>query len=280
MSDSKIVVFDLDETMGYFTQICNIWDSINIFLIENCIDKPEPDQDFFNKLLDLFPEYLRPNIESILHYLIDKKITKKCKNIMIYTNNQRQRNWVFFIKKYFENKINNKIIDQIICAFKVNGKQVELCRTTHSKTHKDFIKCSKLPINTQICFIDDTYYPEMHTNEVYYIKIKPYVYRLNTNSIIDRLTKSDFLYTKLGDEKMNFIYFLKEQLEKINQNTRYKVKSMKEYELDKIITKEIMNHIELFFNNKEKCPLIHFELNKTKKNKNYKNKTLKNRNLN
>ena len=32
---------------------------------------------------------------------------------------------------------------------------------SHDKTYNDFIKCTKLPTNSEICFLDDTFYPEM-----------------------------------------------------------------------------------------------------------------------
>jgi hypothetical protein len=268
---SKIVVFDLDETLGYFTQLCIIWESFKYYIEDNNIPL---DQDTFNKLLDLFPEYIRPNIENILDYLKEKKILKKCKNVMIYTNNQRQKEWVFLLKKYFESKLKYDLFDQIICAFKINGKHVELCRTTHNKTHKDFIKCSKIPQNTQICFIDDTYYPEMHSEEVYYIKIKPYTYCLSVDAILDRLKKSSFFdkWFILEGEKQEILLYLNERLQ-VKPN---KPKSMKEYDIDKIITKEIMNHIEIFFNSQQKYPPAIFNnIHKTKKRRAYRNKTSK-----
>lgn len=276
---NKIVVFDLDETLGYFTQLCTIWESIEQYIYQNNIDAGKIQQEDFNKLLDLFPEYVRPNLETILDYLKQKKISKKCKNVMIYTNNQRQKKWVFLIKKYFETKIKYNLFDQIICAFKINGKQVELCRTTHNKTHKDFIKCSKIPQNTQICFIDDTYYPEMHKDDVYYIKIKPYTYSLGEDAIIDRLKKSTFfdkwfrsdININIERECLLQLQFLKERL----RNLQYKSKSMKEYEIDKIITKQIMNHIELFFNGQHNYSHAIFNISKTKKRRVYKNKTKK-----
>lgn len=302
---SKIVVFDLDETLGYFTQLCLIWESLCNLLHQFSFNMPpsgaemngldrllcassmqkgvkekdasiEMNQEFFNKLLDLFPEYIRPNIESILEYLKDKKLASKCKNVMIYTNNQRQKNWVFLIKKYFEMRMQYDLFDQIICAFKINGKQVELCRSTHNKTHKDFIKCSKIPANTQICFIDDTYFPEMHSEEVYYIKIKPYTYCLNIETIINRLKKSNLIDKLFGSDKNECINNMKMKLSESNS----KIKSMKEYDIDKIITKEIMNHIQIFFNSNQKYPSTHFNnIHKTKKRKVYKNKTRKERHV-
>ena len=41
------------------------------------------------------------------------------------------------------NKIKNDLFDQIIRAFKINGKHVEWCRSSHNKSHIDFINCSK-----------------------------------------------------------------------------------------------------------------------------------------
>ena len=274
-ASNKIVVFDLDETLGYFTQLCLIWESLCCCAKDRNISV-EFDESVFNKLLDLFPEYIRPNIESILEYLKTKKTAKNCKNVMIYTNNQRQKFWVNLIKTYFEKKINYELFDQIICAFKINGKQVELCRSTHNKTHKDFIKCSKVPKNTQICFIDDTYFPEMHNDEVYYIKIKPYTYHLSIETIVDRIIKSGLIDKLFHQEKDFCINFLKDKL--IESHSTIKIKSMKEYNIDKIITKEIMNHIEIFFNSQQKYPNAHFNnIHKTKKRKLYKNKTKKER---
>jgi len=71
----KIVVFDLDETLGYFTQFGIFWDSLSDYLkIQN---KPALTQCDFNNILDLFPEFLRPNIINILNYLKEKKINYK-----------------------------------------------------------------------------------------------------------------------------------------------------------------------------------------------------------
>ena len=33
-----------------------------------------------------------------------------------------------------------------------------MCRTTHEKTYDDLLKCSKLPQDTQVCFVDDIYH--------------------------------------------------------------------------------------------------------------------------
>ena len=67
----KIVVFDLDETLGYFTELGIFWDSLVHYM--KIKQKPELNQTDFNAILDLSPEFLRPNIINILNYLKTKK---------------------------------------------------------------------------------------------------------------------------------------------------------------------------------------------------------------
>ena len=177
----KIVVFDLDETLGYFTQYGIFWDSLaNYLKIKN---KSQLTQSDFDDILELFPEFLRPNIINILTYLKNKKKSNCCHKMMIYTNNTGPREWARHIISYFERKINFKLVDQIIAAFKINGKRVEICRTTQNKTHKDLIKCTKIPADAEICFMDDYFYPEMANDNIYYINIKPYYHDLKFEEI-------------------------------------------------------------------------------------------------
>jgi hypothetical protein len=263
----KIVVFDLDETLGYFTQFGIFWDSLcNYVKIKN---KTSLSQDDFNKLLDLYPEFLRPNIINILNYLKNKKKTQICNKIMIYTNNTGSREWLNHIISYFEKKIKFKLMDKIIAAFKVNGKHIELCRTTQNKTHKDLIKCSKIPLDTEICFIDDIFHPEMVNDNTYYINIKPYYHDLSFEEIINRFEKSD-LGMKLIENKSEFKNITMEHIVLFNYMIIEKDK--KEYEIDEIVGKYIIFHLQKFFN--------HSLRNRTIRNRNYKkNKTLKNINM-
>ena len=64
---SKIVVFDLDETLGYFMELGMFWDSLTNYIKNNKLQIPI-DQKLFNKILDLYPEFLRPNIIGILKF--------------------------------------------------------------------------------------------------------------------------------------------------------------------------------------------------------------------
>ena len=194
----KIVVFDLDETLGYFTQYGIFWDSLAEYLKKK--NKAGLTQTDFDAILDLFPEFLRPNIINILTYLKGKKKSNCCHKMMIYTNNTGPREWARHIVSYFEKKINFKLIDQLIAAFKINGKRVEICRTTQSKTHKDLVKCTKIPIDAEICFIDDYFYPEMANDNIYYINIKPYYYDLKFEYMIKKFNESEIGKKIIGDD--------------------------------------------------------------------------------
>ena len=169
---SKIVVFDLDETLGYYVEFGMFWDALKNYIKTQNISI-NTDQLLFNKVLDLYPEFFRPNIINILNFLKQKKRVKHCHKLMIYTNNQGPDEWAQQIQAYFETKLNYKLFDQIIKAFKIKGKHVELCRTSHMKNHKDLISCTKIPETTEICFLDDVFHPGMVDDRIYYINVKP-----------------------------------------------------------------------------------------------------------
>jgi len=194
---------------------------------------------------------------------------------MIYTNNNGPREWCNSIIGYFEEKINYKIIDQVIAAFKINGKRVEICRTSHNKTHKDLIRCTKIPANSEICFLDDSFHPEMANDNIYYINLKPYYYDLPFEEMLERFKEShiykqllDNTSSKDFDKSMNEIYKL--------YKYDYVKKNPDEYEVDKILGKKIMLHLQEFFN-KTKKPFSrkHTYKNTHKHNKSRRNKTQK-----
>jgi hypothetical protein len=266
--NSKIVVFDLDETLGYFMELGMFWDALKAYIKHKQIKQPI-NQTLFNKVLDIFPEFLRPNIIGILNYLKNKKEKNRCDKLMIYTNNQGPMEWGNYIMKYFEEKINYKIFDQIIAAFKVHGKRVELCRTTHLKTHSDLIKCTKLPENTQICFLDDVFYPDMSNDKIYYINVKPYIYDLEFDEMITRMLNNGSIIETVDDPtycRQFILLFMKKY------NYIYVGKSEETQNVDKILSKKILQHLHDFFKMKPIGP----HTNKTKRHRFVKNRTLKN----
>jgi len=238
----KVVVFDLDETLGYFVEFGVFWDCLKINNKKNIV----MNEKIFHEVFELYPEFVRPNIIEILNYLKERKKTMCCHQLMIYTNNQGPPQWASQILSYFELKIKSRLFDKIIAAFKINGKRVELSRTTHNKTFNDLIRCTKIPLNTEIFFLDDVYHPEMCNKNVYYINIKPYVHSLPIDVMVAR-----FINSKVGNafiERKN-IYEFQENMKKcmIKYKLEITEKDETEYSVDKILGKKIMNHLHDFF---------------------------------
>lgn len=232
----KIVVFDLDETLGCFVELGMFWDSL-----KHVLGDEYTSQEDFNRLILLFPEFTRPNIIEILKYLVRKRKRKECYKIMIYTNNQGPKSWAQMITEFFDSQVGDKVFDKIIAAFKVRGKAVELCRTSHEKNVDDLIRCTKVPRSTKICFIDDQYHPMMEDNNVYYINVKPYIHSMSFEVMANRFYDN----THIDMEKSDFV---KKTVDFMNRYS-YTVtpKSKIEQDVDQVITKQIMFHLDDFF---------------------------------
>jgi hypothetical protein len=180
----KVVVFDLDETLGCFGDLYIIWCGLK---------HVSPGFDHFDELLDLYPEFLRHGMLTILEYLYNTKLSRECSKLYMYTNNQCSPSWVQMISHYLQKKISKSslcLFDQLIYAFKIQNKIVEMGRTSHNKSCEDFLTCSLLSSNTEICFIDDTVHPLMKKSKVYYICPKPYIHSLSKREIISRLVRA------------------------------------------------------------------------------------------
>ena len=113
-----VFVFDLDKTMGYFTQV-----AIFIEGVEDYIGRKLKNEMF--KIFDMFPEIFRPDMMAIFKYLKTIKQKLKCVKVMIYTNNIGPKSWVHDIRKYVEKKLKYKLFDRTIAAWKVDGTVYE-----------------------------------------------------------------------------------------------------------------------------------------------------------
>lgn len=236
----KYAVFDLDETLGYFTELGIFWDSLKMVL------KKKLTQSHFNDLCDLFQDFFRPGIFSIISFLLKKKRFSNKVKLLIYTNNQAPKEWTYKIKDYIEKRMNSKIFDHIICAFKVHGKRIEMCRTTHSKTYKDLLRCTQAPKNSMFIFMDDQYHDKMRNEYVHYINVKPYSYQIPFIDMINRFIKSD-LGKSLVEEKEKDIFKVKMLREMKRYNFKVRVKNENELLVDKAVTKKMMLHLQEFF---------------------------------
>ena len=160
--NKKVVVFDLDETLGSFGDLYLLWTGVQHIL---------PKYTDFSTFADIYPEFLRYGILNILQFIYEKKQKGECYKIYIYTNNQCPKTWVQSICHFFQYKLRITkpvLFDQIIRAFKIGNKCIELGRTSHQKSHADLISCTLIPKTAEICFVDDTEFSQMKQDRVYY----------------------------------------------------------------------------------------------------------------
>jgi hypothetical protein len=155
----KIIVFDVDETLGAFfefSQYC-----------ETTIHNKKLSYPLFRYLLDANPHYLQPNIITVLKYICHHK-GPNCKVVM-FTNNQGHPIWIQYIKLYLHEKLNYELFDKVVYAKKYEPK-----RKQESKCLKDFWNCTQYPPNSKVLFIDDQKHPFMLAPNVTYINLPAY----------------------------------------------------------------------------------------------------------
>ena len=278
---NRIIVFDMDETLGYFVELGIFWDALQHFYVKHKLS-PLPEEEktiqikeitstlHFCKVLDLFPEFIRPDMIKMLEYIISKKNNNHCDKLLIYTNNQGPKSWANLISSYFDYSIEKEspVFDKVIGAFKVKGKHIELDRTTHDKTVDDLTRCAKVHKSTEICFLDDQYHPKMKNDNVYYINVKPYVHNLKFEDMAERYYNA-FSNTFFTVDKSEFI----NDITSFMSEFRYTItqKSQKEMSVDKFISQRMMYHLKCFFNETRRNKTI----KKIKRNKKSNNGTKK-----
>lgn len=228
-----VVVFDLDETLGSFVQLGVLKDVIERY------EKRKLTTDEFNALVDNHPEFIRPGIIDILRFVVKQKAKGYCDGVMIYTNNQGPREWAESISSYFAYVLQQPVFDHIIAAFKVNGHIVEPGRTSHDKSYKDFITCSKMPPNTQVFFLDDVNHPLMQHKNVYYVNLKPYSHRLPISQCLARYYPDDDIKQLECLSAAQTLYHA--------ATLRGEQKTPEEQDVDRVIGKYMLKHLEDFF---------------------------------
>jgi len=271
---AKIFVFDLDETIGSFSDLYILFKCIKSLNEKYNITLYDSDEILLFHLLDEFPEFFRYGISVLFKYLNEKKKRFSNINIYIYTNNTCiPINWTSIIVKYIEQKWDLSLFDNIIRCFKINDKIIEHKRTTTKKTYCDLIKCIKLSTNTELCFIDNVLFPAMRLRHVYYLCPKPYYHYVNNQSIL-----TQFIASNIGQQIYNRLNITSEKLfENIHSwyiQNGYSfdtfIKSKEEMEIDIEVSKKLLYHCRLFFNItiktiKTKKNNVNFNVNKTQK---------------
>ena len=275
----KVVVFDVDETLGNFAEF-----SLFGHVLEEYFNDPTIMYRHFNDLVDLYPEIIRPSMVRILDYIRKKKNAGICSKVMIYTNNTGPDKWVSHIRHYFEYKLRSvssastssakdiavipPLFDHIIGGFKPHNHHTTTSypqRTTKDKTIDDFILCSRLPSNIEVCFLDDLHHPKMTDERVYYIKLQPYYSHIPFETFVVRFLNSalfrnvfDKMYIPSISPSMSAL--VKKEILSIeihnlftkyanisNYDARQYQKKMNPREIDEIISKYILFHLQQFF---------------------------------
>ena len=121
--------------------------------------------------------FIRPDIMKVLK--LKRQKNNKRLMVVLFTNNQGPESWAQLIVKYFDHKLRYKLFDTVIPAYKVDGKQVAKCRTSHEKKQRSF-RLSRASQRNALCFIDDQQHNQMMKDDVDYILIKPMNHRFHS----------------------------------------------------------------------------------------------------
>lgn len=246
----KIIIFDLDETIGFFGEIYTFFCAIKHYfsVYSNTEYK---DEDVIGYLIDIFPELLRPGILNILCKLSHHKINKPSSlYIYIYTSNRLHNSWANNIKNYLNNKTRYNIFHEVV--FNGTPKKHKL---VHNKSIEDFSKQSKIETNNDFCFIDNNFHPYMIKPNIHYIQLNQYISYISINEIIQRTLASTTLgkyisYKTIFIKEIKTYYknlFSKRVLNYLNSDRR---KTKDEISLDKKISIGLYENIISFLHSK------------------------------
>jgi hypothetical protein len=163
----KNIVFDFDETIGYFEQI------IDMIRHTKKTSKVEV-FEFFN----LFPLVFRTNIFDIFNYIVRLKKEKKIKSVILYSNNNNDV-FIEYVLSYIHETLNFSLFDLSISLNQTHNK---------NKNLTDLLNYSNglLTKKSSIFFIDDKEYDHMKSIK-YYIKCESYKYIYSKPFIKDKL---------------------------------------------------------------------------------------------
>lgn len=233
----KTIAFDLDETLGSFGDLYLLWIGIETYIQHN-IDP----NDLFRSIMDLYPEFLRHGILSILEFLLHKKKIGDCDRIFLYTNNQCKDGWIDHILKYISEKLGENIFDKTISAYMIQNKMKNISRTSNNKTYNDLIRCTMISKTADVCFIDNSYYEKMLHDRVYYIQPKSYDHSLSTDEIIDRFISKWVLFPLPANfETTMYEWFL------MNNAIRKSSLNESKITIDIAVSQKIMYYLKEYF---------------------------------
>ena len=98
--------------------------------------------------------------------------------------------------------------------------------------------------------MDDQMHSQMEHGHVYYINVKPYVHQLSVHTLVDRFMQSHALRSTVAQKSMSSSSSFQNRIAKIMQRFQaaHVPKDPLEQQIDAIISKKIMEHLNDFFN--------------------------------
>ena len=173
---SKTILFDLDQTLGYFEQMVHIMNHCDL----TC-----------HEILTLFPEFFRPLLMDFIKGLVPYKQSGKIKSILIYSNNNNTP-FVQSVIDSIHRSIGAKVFDEVIA----------LDHPRRKNRHKDYrdllwIQEGKLD-HSVLCFIDDRKHPMMNHSNVIYIQCEGYRHFIKHTCVVERIQRMipEYVLTK------------------------------------------------------------------------------------
>lgn len=181
----KYVVFDLDETLGYFTELGIIWSCLET--VYNASG-----QESFNELCRVFEkEYFRPGIFKAMRFLKEQGNDVR---VVLYTNNTGSVKWLKLLLSYIEERSGGgEIFHKIVPGYRP-GMKGPHARTSFNKTYSEIIRCADIPSDAKIIFFDDLKHEKMLHPNVTYINVRPFFHPLRATYIIEKLQNSYFRF--------------------------------------------------------------------------------------
>ena len=171
----QCIVFDLDETIGHFSQLYAIY--IKMKQIYNFEISVTHLHSLFQKYIKAF----RPGIFLLFAYIKVLKESNAHLLTVLYTNTTLPKIWIHAIITFIEKKIHlqesSTLFDHVIDI-------THPLRKTLKKNIKDltFI-CKIAPDNMAILFIDNVKHTSIHHKYMIYTHVYSYMYRYSNTSV-------------------------------------------------------------------------------------------------
>ena len=163
MAVGKVIIFDLDETLGDFGDLSLRWAS-------DVVEKKSFAQfcSFMNDNIEVYSD-----IVNVLPKIVESRRAGRIEQIVIYTNNCGHASWACAIAGHIGWLHGMRVFDAVVAGYKPELGPTQ-CRLGPAKTYQELCKCLGLHENIRMCFIDDQEHEGMRHANVSYVKIAPF----------------------------------------------------------------------------------------------------------